>query len=142
QEGFCLRARIGGKTVFCERGLLARIHRRTLDRLRKEIQPVTAADFQRFLVEWQRAGGERRREGPRGVFEAIEQLAGVEAPAAAWERAILSARVKDYKRDWLDGLVLTGEVAWGRLWGSGASAPRATPIALVPRAELESWLAL
>jgi ATP-dependent helicase Lhr and Lhr-like helicase len=76
------------------------------------------------------------------VLAVIERLAGWQAPAAAWERHILPARVSDYRPAWLDELALSGEVAWGRLWGAGAGPIRGTPVALFPREQGESWLAL
>ncbi len=140
REGVLLRTRVEGRTAWCVRHLLARIHRYTLDRLRREIEPVSAAEFLRFLPRWQHALPESRWEGPRGVAEAVGQLAGFEAPAAAWEGSLLPARVRGYRRDWLDQLTVTGEVVWGRLWGGGASAIRATPISLILRSDLDAWL--
>ena len=141
-EGVVLRTRIGGGEAWCDRRLLARIHRYTLDRLRKEIEPVTAAQFLRFLACWQHVDPEHRLEGPRGVAQVVGQLAGFEIPAPAWEGSVLPARVRGYRREWLDQLTLSGEVAWGRLWGGGASPIRRTPICLVLREDLESWASL
>jgi ATP-dependent Lhr-like helicase len=141
-EGAVMRARIDGQETWCDRRLLSRIHRYTLDRLRREIEPVTAAQFLRFLSCWQHVDPRHRGDGPAGVAEVIAQLAGFEAPAAAWEASILPTRVRGYKREWLDQLTLGGEVVWARLWGSAQSPVRRTPIALVPRAQLESWTAL
>ncbi|MFY9550585.1 MAG: hypothetical protein WAU32_05490, partial [Thermoanaerobaculia bacterium] len=138
-EGAVLRTRIAGRAAWCNRRLLARIHRYTLDRLRREIEPVTAAEFLRFLACWQHVDPEHRLEGPRGVAAVVAQLAGFEIPAAAWEASVLPARVRGYKREWLDALTLSGEAAWGRLWGAGASPIRRTPIALMPREDLEAW---
>jgi ATP-dependent Lhr-like helicase len=76
------------------------------------------------------------------VAAVVEQLAGFEALAPAWEGSILPARVRGYKREWLDQLTLSGEVTWGRLWGAGLAVPRRTPISLVLRQDLESWAAL
>jgi ATP-dependent Lhr-like helicase len=141
-EGAVMRARIDGQEMWCDRRLLSRIHRYTLDRLRREIEPVTAAQFLRFLSCWQHVDPRHRGDGPAGVAEVLAQLAGFEAPAAAWEASILPARVRGYKREWLDQLTLGGEVAWARLWGSAQSPVRRTPIALVPRAQLDTWTAL
>jgi ATP-dependent Lhr-like helicase len=140
--GSILRTRLEGRPVWCERRLLARIHRYTLDRLRREIEPVPAAEFLQFLACWQHVDGGHRLECPRGVAEVLRQLAGFEAPARAWEAQILPRRVRDYRREWLDELTLGGEFAWGRLWGSAGCAVKVTPLAFVPREELDSWLAL
>ncbi len=141
-EGAILRVRVDGHPAWCERRLLARIHRYTLDRLRKEIEPVSAADFVAFLACWQHADEAHRLDGPAGVVEVLGQLAGFEAPAAAWESSILPKRVRGYKREWLDLATLSGEFAWGRLWGSGACAARVTPLSFYPRADLPVWLGL
>ena len=141
-EGGVLRTRIAGRMAWCDRRLLARIHRYTLDRLRREIAPVTASQFLRFLACWQHADPAHRLEGPAGVAAVVGQLAGFEIPAAAWEGSVLPARVQGYKREWLDHLTLSGEAAWGRLWGAGASPVRRAPVAVVPREDLETWLSL
>ena len=142
REGIAMRARFEGREGWCDRRLLARIHRYTIDRLRREIEPVTAADFARFLSCWQHLDPDHRLDGPRGVAAALRQLAGLEIRAADWERKVLPARVRGYRREWLDAATLSGEFAFGRLFGSGAAAPRATPIAFVPREDLDSWLSL
>jgi ATP-dependent Lhr-like helicase len=142
REGVVLRARLEGRDAWCDRRLLARIHRYTVERLRREIDPVTAAEFLRFLAAWQHATPERKLEGPRGVAEVVTKLAGFEIPAASWEASVLPARIHGYRREWLDQLTLSGQVAWGRLWGGGASAIRTTPIALVPREDLSAWTSL
>jgi ATP-dependent Lhr-like helicase len=141
-EGAVLRTRIDGRPAWCDRRLLARIHRYTLERLRREIEPVTAAQFLRFLGCWQHVDPAHKLEGPRGVAQVVAQLAGFEVPAAAWEGSVLPARVRGYRREWLDQLTLSGEAVWGRLWGAGATPIRSTPIALVPREELDRWLSL
>jgi ATP-dependent Lhr-like helicase len=128
--------------MWCERRLLARIHRYTLERLRREIEPVSASEFLQFLACWQHVDEEFRLEGPRGVAEVLEQLAGFEIPAKAWENHVLARRVRDYRREWLDELSLSGEFAWGRLWGAGASAIRITPLSFLPHGDLDTWLAL
>ena len=137
-----LRCRLEGREAWCDRRLLARIHRDTLDRLRSEIEPVSAAAFWRFLSSWQHVDDAHRVEGPRGVAEVIRQLAGFEIPAAAWEAAVLPGRVRGYRPDMLDHLTLTGEVVWGRLWGAGAAPARSTPICLLPREDLDVWIAV
>jgi ATP-dependent Lhr-like helicase len=141
-EGVVLRTRIGGREAWCDRRLLSRIHRYTVERLRREIEPVTAAQFLRFLACWQHVDPEHRLEGPRGVARVVSQLAGFEAPAAAWEGSLLPARVRGYRREWLDQLTLSGEVTWARLWGSATGPVRRTPICLVERQHLEEWASL
>jgi ATP-dependent helicase Lhr and Lhr-like helicase len=142
REGTVLRGRFEGRQGWCSRRLLARIHLYTLERLRKEIEPVTAAEFLRFLTAWQHVDDDRKLEGPRGVAEVVRQLAGFDVAASAWEASVLPARVRGYSKEWLDDLTLSGEVAWARLWGSAAGAVRTTPICLVPRDAIDAWVAL
>jgi ATP-dependent Lhr-like helicase len=150
-EGFVLRGKFHPGTQeleWCDRRLLARIHRLTLNRLRAEIQPVSLADFQRFLLAWQRAGAEHRAEGPGGVEAVFEQLDGYEAPASAWEPHLLALRSPEYTPDWLDRLCFTGRIGWGRLsppqhQKSRAFTPlRSSPISLFARENLPAWLEL
>jgi ATP-dependent Lhr-like helicase len=100
---------------WCERRLLARIHRLTVGTLRKQIQPVTAAQFMRWLMRWQHVAPGSQVVGERGTLEVLHQLQGFEISANAWECQILSRRVADYDPKWLDQLSLTGAVGWGRL---------------------------
>ncbi|MDR4479380.1 MAG: DEAD/DEAH box helicase [Nitrospira sp.] len=100
---------------FCHRRLLARIHRLTIGRLRKEIEPVTAAEFMRFLLQWQHAAPGARLHGEAGLLEVVKQLGGFEAAASAWESQILRARMGKYQPEWLDRLCLSGALMWGRL---------------------------
>jgi ATP-dependent Lhr-like helicase len=100
---------------WCDRSLLARIHRRTVTALRREIEPVAASDFMRFLFRWQHRAPGSQLHGEAGLREVIHQLAGFEAPASAWESSLLKERMANYKPEWLDNLCLRGEVAWGRL---------------------------
>jgi len=150
-EGFVLRGKFHPNTTeqeWCDRRLLARIHRLTIDRLRAEIQPVSLQDFYRFLFVWQRAGPEHHVEGAEGLESVLEQLDGCELPLAAWESAILPARVTDYDPEWLDRLCFSGRVGWGRLStpqspNARVSAPlRSSPIALYQRENLHDWLVL
>jgi ATP-dependent Lhr-like helicase len=135
---------------WCERRLLARIHRYTLDRLRAEIQPVTPADFMRFLFRWQRVESGQRARGPEGLAAVLEGLDGCELPAVAWEGDVLSGRVEDYEPSLLDRLCLAGRIAWGRLspptgGGSGlrSTGPlRSTPVAIFFRESQAFWGAL
>ena len=141
-EGELLRTRLDGRQAFCNRRLLARIHAYTLRKLRAEIEPVSAAVLLAGLAVWSHVDPAHQLEGPGGVMTVVEQLAGFEAPAQEWERSILPARVHGYRQAWLDELCLSGRVAWGRLWGTGSGAVRSTPLALLPRDELDAWLAL
>jgi len=147
--GFVLRGRFSPEGVedeYCDRRLLARIHRYTLDRLRKEIDPVSQQDFMRFLLRWQHLAPDTKLSGKQGVRQAIARLEGFEAPAGAWERELLAARVSDYRSSWLDELCLAGEVAWARLTprkaglAATASASRATPVSLTLRSDLPGLL--
>jgi ATP-dependent Lhr-like helicase len=156
-EGFVLRGRFSGVDTeeFCERRLLARIHRGTLDRLRREIEPVSAQDFVRFLLRWQHVAPNTQLEGRRGVLAVIEQLQGFELAAGAWEESVLPTRIASYRGEWLDDLCLSGELAWARLTprevedgddresaGRGGLVPsRATRLSFATRAALPQLLA-
>ncbi|HUA14839.1 MAG TPA: DEAD/DEAH box helicase [Verrucomicrobiae bacterium] len=103
------------ETEWCERRLLARIHRLTVGMLRKQIEPVTPAQFLRWLMRWQHVAPGTQVAGERGTLEVLQQLQGFEMPANAWERQVLARRIADYDPQWLDQLCLTGAVGWGRL---------------------------
>ena len=103
------------ETEWCDRRLLARIHRLTVATLRKQIEPVTAAQFMRWLLRWQHLAPSSQLQGERATLEVLRQLEGFEIPANAWERQVLARRVADYDPKWLDQLCLTGAVGWGRL---------------------------
>ncbi len=153
QEGFAIAGRFTAPDAdeeYCARRLLARIHGYTRDRRRREIEPVTARDFMRFLLRWQHLAAGSKREGRFGLVSVIEQLQGFELAAGVWENAVLGARVDGYRREWLDELCLSGQVSWGRLsvkeMTIDAPAPaspsrpsRATPITLALRDDL-AWL--
>jgi len=159
-EGFAMRGQFTPETSgdagepgmpalqeWCSRRLLARIHSYTLNRLRKEIEPVSAADFLRFLFVWQKVAPDQRVEGPESVAAIIDQLEGFEAHAGSWESEILPARVADYDPAWLDALCLSGKLTWLRLSPPrlspekvNSSAPvRSTPIVLLNRRNVETW---
>lgn len=154
-EGFAMRGRFSPgarEEEWCERRLLARIHRYTVKRLRSEIEPATARDFLRFLFEWQRVTPGSRMQGPDAVAAVLDQLEGFEAPASAWETEILPARIAEYEPAWLDEHCLAGRFVWSRLatrkldpdraTGAGArgAAPvRSTPITLLARRNVKSW---
>jgi ATP-dependent Lhr-like helicase len=128
-----------GVTEWCDRHLLARIHRLTLGSLRKQIQPVTAAQFMRWLLRWQHLTPETKLLGERGTLEALQQLQGFEAPANAWEQQILARRIANYDPKVLDHLCLTGAVGWGRvsphpatLAENGGTIRRVVPTSTAP----------
>jgi len=147
-EGFVMRGNFTTETAeieWCERRLLARIHRYTIRTLRAEIEPVSSAEFVRFLLDWQGVTREPRPEGVEALAAVVEQLEGYEIPAAAWEADILPARLKEYDPNWLDSLCLSGRALWARMTpakGATAAPVRATPIALLTRRNGSLWRSL
>ena len=146
-DGVVLRGRFSpalpaDATEWCDRRLLARIHRRTVSRLRAEIEPVTPAELLRFLFVHHGIEPAHRLHGLEGLKRVIAQLQGFEVAAAAWERDVLPLRIKDYDPFLLDSLCFSGEVVWGRFSARKTSKAlhRQAPIALVPRRELDLWL--
>ncbi|MGC2030667.1 MAG: DEAD/DEAH box helicase [Steroidobacteraceae bacterium] len=173
-EGFAMRGRFGASGAtdstgasapgagqpeeeWCERRLLARIHRYTVKRLRAEIEPVQARDFVRFLCEWQRVLPESRMQGPDALAAVLSLLEGYEAPAGAWESEIIPARIPTYEPQWLDEHCRAGRFTWTRLAapgalqsaapavsaepGRGVSPIRSTPITLLARRNVPLWAA-
>ncbi|HTO18189.1 MAG TPA: DEAD/DEAH box helicase [Pseudomonas sp.] len=146
REGYVLRGHFtpgSREEEWCERHLLARIHRYTVKRLRREIEPVERRDFLRFLFDWQRLTPATRGEGAEAVAAVLDQLEGYQAAAAAWEGELLPARLKRYDSAWLDALCRSGRVVWARLAGrqtAGAGPVRGTPIVLLPRRRLSLWM--
>jgi ATP-dependent Lhr-like helicase len=161
-EGFAMRGRFdpalpvpadgspADADQWCARRLLARIHAYTQHTLRRQIEPVTAQDFMRFLLGWQHLTPGSQRTGRAGVMAVVDQLQGFETAAGAWEEAVLPARVENYQPRWLDDLCLSGDLAWGRLalrldpddetGRRGSSTPsRATPVTFAQRPDL-AWL--
>jgi len=151
-EGYVMQGRFSpGAAIdeWCERHLLARIHRYTLKQLRREIEPVSPRDFQRFLFDWQHLGDAERARGADALAGVLGQLEGFEAPAVAWEADLLPARVRDYSIGWLDELCTAGRTLWTRLRpgtgeasGRGNTSLRATPILLLPRRTAPQWTRL
>ncbi len=135
---------------WCERHLLARIHRYTIQRLRRDIEPVSRQDFMRFLFAWQHVSADTRLRGPQALPEILGQLEGYEAAAGAWESELLTARIADYEPAWLDDLSRSGKIAWTRLSpptrapGSrtGMGPVRAMPLVILPRRHLRLWQVL
>jgi len=133
------------KAEWCDRRLLARIHRYTLNRLRAEIEPVSPADYMRFLFAWQHVDPRTRLAGVDGLHAVLEALDGFELAADAWERAVLPARVDNYDPSMLDTLSLTGDIGWARLSSStrdGTQVVGATPVALFLREHADKWALL
>jgi ATP-dependent Lhr-like helicase len=153
-EGQVMRGRFTpdlakGETEWCNRRVLARIHRLTLGQLRREIEPVTAAQFQRFLFQWQHLNPRSLLHGVDGTLQIVRQLQGYEISAAAWESEVLSRRVARYEPEFLGELCLSGEVMWARLSPHPAfesaeprrvRPTRTAPIAIFLR-ESADWLA-
>ncbi|MBF4206687.1 DEAD/DEAH box helicase [Pseudomonas donghuensis] len=128
---------------WCERHLLARIHRYTIKRLRREIEPVSLQDFMRFLFDWQHLSPTTRLQGQAALSAVLDQFEGYPAAAAAWESDLLPTRLKDYSPRWLDEACRAGKYAWARLAPSAASSTlRSTPLVLLPRTRLGLWRAL
>jgi len=143
-EGQVLRGRFSADSAdeieWCQRRLLARIHRLTLGRLRREIEPVSTGSFMRFLLRWQHLAGSSRLHGVEGLARLVYQLQGYEVPAAAWESHVLPARLADYRSEYLDQLCFSGEIAWGRLSkATSTRVSRVVPIAVFFREDLD-WL--
>jgi len=147
-SGFVLRGRFTDETKdleWCERRLLARIHRLTLDGLRRQVAPVDVATFMRFLLAHHEMAGNSRPDGVGGLQRTITLLEGFETPTAAWEHDLLPVRMA-YEPQWLDQLFASGELVWGRLQPPRATEDRrgqvltrASAISLVRRADL-AWL--
>lgn len=117
-SGFILRGQFNdpqGPTEWCERRLLAKIHRLTVLALRKEIEPIKAEQFANWLMKWQYLGSNNQIKGEQGLLEVIKKLQGFELPANAWESQIFAKRVVDYEPAMLDRLCLSGTIKWGRL---------------------------
>ncbi len=148
-EGFVLRGAFTSADAgmeWCERRLLARIHRYTLNRLRAEIRPVSQADFMRFLFAWQRVAEGEQAAGVEGLAGVLAQLEGFETCAGAWEADVLGRRVASYDPGLLDTVCLAGRVTWARISPPAGNGPPvrgplpATPIAFLDRSRMEVWL--
>ncbi|AXI63715.1 ATP-dependent DNA helicase [Pseudomonas kribbensis] len=148
REGYVLRGRFTpGLTIeeWCERHLLARIHRYTVKRLRREIEPVALQDFMRFLFDWQHLSPSTRGQGSAVLPSIVGQFEGYPAAASAWDSDILPARLKDYSPSWLDDLCRSGKLVWTRLSArqkTSSTALRSTPVVLLPRSQVGLWSSL
>jgi ATP-dependent Lhr-like helicase len=124
-----------GEIEWCNRRILARIHRLTLGKLRREIDPVTAAQFHRFLLRWQHVAVGTQLHGADGALQIVKQLQGLEIPASTWEPDVFARRIAGYQPENLDDLCLSGEVAWARLSphpALGEAAKRVRPTRIAP----------
>jgi ATP-dependent Lhr-like helicase len=142
REGSIVRVTIDGRPGFCDRRILKRLHRRVLERMRKDVAPVALADYFRFMARWQHVAPESKLEGPRGVAAALAQLQGFAASAPTWEESILPARVAAFDRAALDEVTRSGEFAFGRFWGGSGSALKVTPLAFATRDDLDTWMSV
>ena len=132
---------------WCNRRILARIHRLTLGRLRREIEPVSAAQFHQFLARWQHLAPGSQLHGADGLLQVVRQLQGFEIPASAWEPEVFRQRIAEYDPQDLDELCLSGDVAWARLSphpafedeGRRVRPTRIAPVAFFLREDAE-WL--
>ena len=148
-EGFVFRGKFTGPDdeEWCERRLLARIHRYTIKKLRSEIQPVSSADYMRFIFRWHQLEAGNLAQGPTGLEHILQKLEGYEAPAVAWESDILPARIVGYDHQWLDMLCIAGKISWGRFRAAvnqvkdkkAASPIRTTSVTFVGRNKLNVW---
>lgn len=118
---------------WCHRRLLARIHRLTLEGLRREIEPVQPETFIRFLTRHHGLTPGEKLSGSNGVYQVLGQLQGIDVPAISWERDLLPARLENYQSAWLDELCLAGEVGWGRLFPPKRDPDRSRPMASLTR---------
>jgi ATP-dependent Lhr-like helicase len=157
-QGVVMRGRFTDDSTedeWCERRLLARIHRYTVRSLREQIEPVAARDYMRFLFDWQRVTPGARMQGPDAMLAVLDQLEGTEVAAGAWESDILPSRINGYEPAWLDEQCLAGRYVWARLSEPARAASadaqepqravapvRATPISLLARRNLKLWSAL
>ena len=150
QQGICLRGNFDPQIAgiqWCDRRILARIHRYTLKRLRAETKPVTATSYMRFLLDWHYLSRETKLSGPDALATVVDQLAGFESAAAAWENEIFPRRVRDYQTNYADQLHSSGQSVWLRLCAKttntkGVGPLKSTPISLIPRHELSDWLSV
>ncbi|QOL48635.1 DEAD/DEAH box helicase [Massilia litorea] len=147
-QGYVMRGRFtpgAEEEEWCERHLLARIHRYTIKRLRREIEPVELRDYMRFLFDWQHLTEDTQWQGQDALPLLLAQLEGYEAAAGAWEADLLGLRLRDYSMLWLDDLCRSGKLVWTRIDAPRAAAGgpvRGTPIVLLPRRQVALWHAL
>jgi len=143
-DGYVLRGHFTsntGETEWCERNLLARIHKYTIKSLRQQIEPVPTSDFFRMLIRWQRLGSNDLMEGAQALIAIVEQMEGFETAASAWESEIFRYRLKNYEPYWLDNLCQSGKIVWARLTPGkhGRNPIKSSPLAFFPRKHWQSW---
>jgi ATP-dependent Lhr-like helicase len=102
----------GTGTEWCDLEVLRMLRRRSLARLRKEVEPVPPEALARFLPDWHGLGRGAAGRGADALMRAVEQLAGVAVPASALESLILPARVADYTPAMLDEMCSAGDIVW------------------------------
>jgi len=152
---------------WCERRLLQRIHRYTIDAHRKSIKPVSLQTYTEFLFDSHQlvpitapsASSSEIREpsldGQTRLQNTLGLLDGIAAPASSWEADLYPVRIADYDPNWLDVMCISGKMVWGRYAQpnisqrgregkkSRSSGPiKSTPISIVSRANLDIWKAL
>jgi len=137
-EGTAVRfAKQEGDTQWCERRLLARIHRYSRERRRRAVKPVAPADFMRFLIRWHSLD-----DGNSELEQALAALEGWCAPVLAWEQNLLKNRCNEYDPLMLDRQFLCGALTWFRPQTSNQEqfqVVAATPITMVPRGHADYW---
>ena len=99
---------------WCDAEILRQIRRKSLAKLRREVEPVEQHTLARFLTHWQGLLAPRRTGSAHldALLDAIENLQGAPLPASLLESSILPARIADYTPAGLDTLIAAGEVAW------------------------------
>jgi ATP-dependent helicase Lhr and Lhr-like helicase len=100
----------GTQREFCDANVLRTIRRRSLARLRHEVEPVEPSTLGRLFVQWQMIG--KQRQGLNALLETIELLQGYPVPASVLESEILPARIDGYSPSDLDTLTAAGEIVW------------------------------
>ncbi|MEE9444040.1 MAG: DEAD/DEAH box helicase [Cocleimonas sp.] len=146
QEGFVIQGHFTQSTAdveWCDRRLLARIHRYTITRLRKNVKPVSVSNYMSFLFDWQ--GLLEKREGTESLAKVLEQMEGYSVSASAWQDGIIKSRIDLFSSDMLDSLCTSGRISWLRLNvvdskdKTKKSPVSNTPIALIQRRNLSTW---
>jgi len=148
-EGFVFRGQYTPELQieeWCERRLLQRIHKYTIEALRQSIEPICVQDFMRFLFQRHHMDSSDKPTGPHSLQKLLDQLEGYQSPAGAWESDIIPARLAQYDPQWLDVLCMSGKFLWGRFKPSAtaerikkAGPVKSTPIGLLARKNMNLW---